>query len=107
MTNTQFFLTIGIPYLTLGVAYVADTLSLHAGIKRNGMRASTRLYQARLSADNREVYLSNNSRGTNDLRSNLSARMDRIEKRLDTLDAETRIKHDHRLAVLEAKLLAR
>ena len=38
--------------------------------------------------------------------SDLSSRMDR-EKRLDTIDTEIRISHDHRLAVLEARVLDR
>jgi hypothetical protein len=45
--------------------------------------------------------------GFSDLRSDLGGRIDRIEKKLDTIDTEIRINHDHRLAVLEGRVLGR
>ena len=39
-----------------------------------------------------------------DMKTDLGKRLDRIEAKLDSIDTEIRINHDHRLAVLEAQM---
>ena len=82
MNNTQFYFALGVPFFSLALMFIVTTVSNRAGLNdlRSDMRAGF---------------------------SDLGARMDRIEKRLDVIDTEIRINHDHRLAVLEARVLGR
>lgn len=86
MNNTQFYFALGVPFFTLILMFIATIVSNRASI--NDLRSEMRA-------------------GFSDLGTGLGARMDRIEKRLDVIDTEIRINHDHRLAVLEAHVLDR
>ena len=111
MNNTQFYFALGVPFFAVVLMYIVGTISNRAVINdlRSEMRAGINDLRSEMRA------------GMNDLRSEMHAgfsalnvrmdslekRMDRVEKRLDTIDTEIRINHDHRLAVLEARILGR
>ncbi len=82
MNDTQFYFALGVPFFTLLLMFIA-TISLNRSAIND------------LRSDMRAGF------------SDLGARMNRIEKRLDVIDTEIRINHDHRLAVLEAHVLGR
>ncbi len=80
MNNMQFYFALGVPFFTLVLMFIATIISNRAAL--NDLRSEMRA-------------------GFSDLRSDLGGRIDRIEKRLDVIDTEIRINHDHRLAVLK------
>ena len=80
MSNMQFYFALGVPFLSLVLMYLAGILSNRAAI--NDLRSEMRS-------------------GFTDI----GQRIDRIEKRLETIDTEIRINQDHRVAVEEARVL--
>ena len=86
MNNTQFYFAVGVPFFTLLLMFIVTTVSSRAAI--SGLRSEMRA-------------------GFSDLGTGLGARMDRIEKKLETTNTEIRINHHHRLAVFEARVLGR
>ncbi len=103
MTNTQFYFALGVPFFTIVLMYIVGALSNRSAINDVSKRI-----------DDVSKRIDDVSKRIDDLRSDtragfsdLGSRMDRIEHRLDIIDTEIRINHDHRLAVLEARVLGR
>ena len=97
MSNTQSYFALGVPFFTLLIVYFTSVISNRSAISdlRGEMRAAVNDLRSEMRS------------GFADLRSELGARLDRIEKKQDALDSEIRIGHDHRIAVLEARVLDR
>ena len=111
MTNMQFYFALGVPFFTVVLMYVAGILSNRSAVNdlRSEMRGSVNNLRSEMRGAVNDLR-SEMRAGFTDIAyrfSDLSSRMDRIEKRLDTIDTEIRISHDHRLAVLEARVLDR
>jgi hypothetical protein len=89
MTNVQFYFAIGVPFFTILVVWLGTALL------------------------NRSAFHSLNLR-IDDLRSEmkagfdaLSQRLERLEARLDRIDHEIRVDHEHRLTILEQRVFAK
>ncbi len=95
MNNTQFYFALGVPFFSLVLMYIVTTVSNRAAV--NDLRSENRAAINDLRSEMRA--------GFADLRADLGGRLDRIEKKQDAIDTEIRVNHDHRLAVLEARVL--
>ncbi len=93
MSNTQFYFALGVPFFTVVLMYIVGALSSRAAMNDVSKRIDD------LRSDMRASF--------SDLRVEMGGRLERIEHRLDTIDTEIRINHDHRLAVLETRVLGR
>lgn len=91
MTNTQFYFALGVPFFTLLLICIAAMVADRAAI--GDPRSEVSSLRSEMHA------------GFSDLRADLGGRMERIERRLNASDTEIRVNHDHRLAVLEARVL--
>ena len=111
MTNTQLYLTIGVPFLTFLITYIVTAISNRTAIQdlRTEMRSGFADLRTEMRSNISDLRLDLGSRMDHlDRRMDrIENRMDRIEKRLDTIDTEIRVNHDSRLAVLEARVLGR
>ena len=100
MNNTQFYFVIGVPFFTVVLMYIVGALSNRSAINDVSKHIDD---VSKHIEDLRSDLRSDMRAGFSDL----GSRMDRIDHRLDTIDTEIRINHDHRLAVLEARVLGR
>ncbi len=91
MNNTQFYLTLGVPFFTLLLVYVTSVISNRSAI--NDLRSEMRSGFEAIRSEMRGGFDSMNER------------IGRIEQKQDALDTEIRSKHDHRLTVLEERVL--
>ena len=109
MSNTQFYLTLGVPFLTLLLVYITSVISNRSAINdlrsemragfdalRSEMHGSSDALRSETGALRSEMHLGFGS---------MNERLSRIEQRLDLLDTDVRISHEHRLSVLEARVL--
>ncbi len=77
MTNAQFYIALALPTISFVLVFLVTALQNRASFEALGKRID-------------------------ELKSDVGHRLDRIEAKLDKIDTEIRINHDHRLAVLEA-----
>ncbi len=101
MTSTQFYFGLGVPFFTVVLMYIVATISNRAAI--NDLKDSMALLGKRI--DDLGGRINDLGLRVNDVRTDLGVRLDRIERKLEVLDTEIRVSHDHRLAVLEARVL--
>ena len=102
MSNTQFYFALGVPFFTLLIVYFTSVFSNRSAI--TDLRSEMNKGDDALRSEMRQGFADLRS-SIGDLRSDLGARLDRIEKKQEALDSEIRIGHDHRIAVLEAQVL--
>ncbi len=100
MNITQFYFALGVPFFTVVLMYVIGTISNRAAI--NDLRAEMRAGVANPRSEMHAGFSALNSR-----MDAIKKRIDRFGKKLNTIDTEIRINHDHRLAVFEARVLRR
>ncbi len=87
MNNTQFYLTLGVPFFTLLLVDLTSVISNRSAI--NDLRSEMRSGFEAIRSEMRTM----------------NERIGRIEQKQDALDTEIRSNHDHRLAVPEARVL--
>lgn len=100
MTNLQFYFAIGVPFLTILVVWLGTAL-----LNRSAMNAlNLRIDDLRSEMNTMGVSLRAEMKAGFDA---ISQRLDRLETRLDRIDHEIRVDHEHRLTILEERVFAK
>ncbi len=114
MRNTQFYFATGVPFFTVALMFIVATISNRAALGDLGKRLDDfgkrfddlgkRIDDLGKRLDETSAHL---NRRIDDLRIEVTGRLDRIEKKLDALDATVRENHESRLALLEARVFSK
>ena len=96
MSNTQFYFSLGVPFFTVLVVWIGSTIANRSAVNdlRSEMRAGFDSMGKRIDTLSERI-------------DRLEARIDRLETRLDRLDTDIRKDHEHRLTILEERVLSR
>lgn len=86
MTNVQYYISIGVPMFTVLVVWLGTTLLNRGAIESLGISIRAEM---KMGFDA------------------VNQRIDRLETKLDRIDHEIRVDHEHRLTILEERLLAK
>ena len=114
MNNTQLYFAMGVPFFTVVLMFIVSAISNRSALGDLGRRIddfgkrSDDLGKRIDDIGKRlEESTSHLNRRIDDLRIEVTGRLDRIEKKLDALDATVRENHESRLALLEARVFSK
>ena len=107
MTNTQYYISIGVPFFTILLVWLGTSVS-----NRNNMdavRASIDALAVSLRAEMKLGFDAVNQRfdAVNQRIDAVEKRLGRLETIVDRIEGEIRIDHERRITVLKGRLLSR
>ena len=97
MNNTQFYIALALPFVTILIVWIGTTVANRGAIA--DLRSDMNNANQNLRTELRAVIA--------DLRAEIIRRFDAFEAKLDRLDTEVRKDHEHRISVLEDRVFAR
>ncbi len=100
MNNTQLYVSVGVPFFTLLVIYVASTISNRSAV--SDLRAENRSATDDLRAEMRAGFEAISKR-----LDGIDKRLDRVETKLDRLTEEVYKLHEGRISRLEERVFSR
>jgi len=104
MTNAQFYVALAIPFFTILVVWIGSTVANRHAI--NDLRAE----MATLGTSIRAEITTQGASIRAEMKAGFDAvnhRLSRLETMGERIDDEIRVGHEHRLTVLEEKVLSR
>ena len=93
MTNLQFYFAIGVPFFTILVVWIGSTVANRHAIQ--DLRAEIHALGASLRAEMKAGFEA------------VDKRLTRLKTTVDRIDSEIRQNHEHRLTILEERVLGR
>ena len=110
MTNTQYYISIGIPMFTILVVWIGSVVTNRASMKAVNLRiddVNLRIADVNLRIGDVNLRIDDLRADMNRRFEDMNRRFDRLEGLLERIDREIRVDHERRLTILEERLLAK
>ncbi len=110
MTNTQYYMSIGIPMFTILVVWIGSVVTNRSSMKAVNLRiedVNLRFNDVNLRIDDLNLRFNDLRADMNRRFDDMNRRFDRLEALLDRIDKDLRVDHEHRLTILEERVFAK